>query len=62
MCPKLLFKRAMKIDARSYHWFADVPAKKHDRIYALPKTTVHGEPSVKYRGLFINDEEPSTTL
>ncbi|KAF2747412.1 glycoside hydrolase family 115 protein [Sporormia fimetaria CBS 119925] len=45
-----------------YHWFADVPAKKHDKLYALPKTTVHGEPSVKYRGLFINDEEPATTL
>ncbi|KAF2276133.1 uncharacterized protein EI97DRAFT_398812, partial [Westerdykella ornata] len=45
-----------------YHWFADVPAKKHEKIYALPKTTVHGEPSVKYRGLFINDEEPATTL
>lgn len=46
----------------SYHWFADVPAKKHDKIYALAKETVHGEPSVKYRGLFINDEEPATTM
>ncbi|KAK3356862.1 hypothetical protein B0T25DRAFT_621871 [Lasiosphaeria hispida] len=42
-----------------YHWFADVPAKKHAQIYAQPKTTIHGEPSVKYRGLFINDEEPA---
>ncbi|KAK4161490.1 hypothetical protein QBC43DRAFT_357572 [Cladorrhinum sp. PSN259] len=42
-----------------YHWFADVPPKKHSQIHALPKTTIHGEPSVKYRGLFINDEEPA---
>lgn len=42
-----------------YHWFADVPAKKHQQIHALPKTTIHGEPSVRYRGLFINDEEPA---
>ncbi|KAK3368389.1 hypothetical protein B0H63DRAFT_504280 [Podospora didyma] len=42
-----------------YHWFADVPARKHAQIHALPKITVHGEPSVKYRGLFINDEEPA---
>ncbi|KAK4224458.1 hypothetical protein QBC38DRAFT_514907 [Podospora fimiseda] len=42
-----------------YHWFADVPAKKHAQIHALPKTTIHGEPSVRYRGLFINDEEPA---
>lgn len=42
-----------------YHWFADVPAQKHAHISALNKTTIHGEPSVKYRGLFINDEEPA---
>lgn len=42
-----------------YHWFADVPAKKHAQIHALRKTTIYGEPSVKYRGLFINDEEPA---
>ncbi|KAK4041225.1 hypothetical protein C8A01DRAFT_34746 [Parachaetomium inaequale] len=42
-----------------WHWFADVPAQKHAQIFALNKTTVHGEPTVKYRGLFINDEEPA---
>lgn len=42
-----------------YHWFADVPAQKHSQIFALNKTTVHGEPTVRYRGLFINDEEPA---
>ncbi|KAK3295077.1 uncharacterized protein B0H64DRAFT_434110 [Chaetomium fimeti] len=42
-----------------YHWFADVPAQKHAEIFALNKTTIHGEPTVKYRGLFINDEEPA---
>lgn len=45
----------------SLHFWADVPATKHDEIFALPKTTVHGEPSVKYRGLFINDEAPALT-
>ncbi|PVI01278.1 glycoside hydrolase family 115 protein [Periconia macrospinosa] len=44
-----------------YHWFADVPAKKHSAIYVLPKSTLHGPPTVKYRGLFINDEEPALT-
>ncbi|KAK4186023.1 hypothetical protein QBC35DRAFT_555211 [Podospora australis] len=42
-----------------YHWFADVPAQHHPALFALNKTTHHGEPSVKYRGLFINDEEPA---
>ncbi|CAH0049670.1 unnamed protein product [Clonostachys solani] len=43
------------------HFWADVPAQKHEKIYALPKTTTYGEPSVKYRGLFINDEAPALT-
>jgi hypothetical protein len=42
-----------------FHWFADVPAKKHAQLFATPGATVHGEPSVRYRGLFINDEEPA---
>jgi hypothetical protein len=45
----------------SYHWFADVPVKKHSQLFALAKSTIHGEPSVKYRGLFINDEAPALT-
>jgi hypothetical protein len=42
-----------------WHWFADVPAQKHAEIFASNKTTLHGEPTIKYRGLFINDEEPA---
>ncbi|KAG9252041.1 uncharacterized protein F5Z01DRAFT_738601 [Emericellopsis atlantica] len=42
-----------------YHFWADVPPKKHDHIFALAKTVFQGEPSVQYRGLFINDEEPA---
>jgi hypothetical protein len=42
-----------------WHWWADVPPKKHSDIFALPVTTTNGEPSVKYRGIFINDEAPA---
>ncbi|CAJ2506497.1 Uu.00g006270.m01.CDS01 [Anthostomella pinea] len=44
-----------------FHWWADVPAQEHSEIYALAKSTTHGEPSVKYRGLMINDEAPGLT-
>jgi hypothetical protein len=33
----------------------------HSEIYALPITTIQGEPSVKFRGIFINDEAPALT-
>ncbi|RFU31716.1 hypothetical protein B7463_g4616, partial [Scytalidium lignicola] len=42
-----------------WHWWADVAVKKHDHVYALPTTTYQGEPSVRYRGMFINDEVPA---
>lgn len=46
----------------SWHWWADVPPKHHPEIYALPSiTTASGEPSVRYRGIFINDEAPALT-
>ncbi|KAL2799446.1 hypothetical protein BJX66DRAFT_332933 [Aspergillus keveii] len=43
------------------HWWADVPTTPHAHIYALNKTRTHGSPSVKYRGIFINDEAPALT-
>lgn len=30
-------------------------------MFAPCRTTQHGEPSVKYRGIFLNDEAPSLT-
>lgn len=38
-----------------------MPVQPREHVFALPITTHHGEPSVKYRGLFINDEAPALT-
>lgn len=45
----------------SFHYWLDTPTKKHDEIYALAVTTYSGEPTVRHRGLFINDEAPGLT-
>ena len=43
-----------------YHYWADVPVKRHAHIgFPRSKVMSHGEPTVKYRGLFINDEHPA---
>jgi hypothetical protein len=43
-----------------FHYWADVPIRHHDNIVFSSHTTMsHGPPSVKYRGLFINDEHPA---
>ncbi len=36
-------------------WWADVPPAHHDNLYVAAGS--HGPPSVKYRGIFINDED-----
>ena len=41
-----------------YYW-ADVPAKKHAELHVKAGKFSVGEPSVKYRGIFFNDEAPS---
>jgi hypothetical protein len=43
-----------------YYW-ADVPAKKHAELHVKAGKFSVGEPSVKYRGIFFNDEAPSLT-
>ncbi len=38
---------------------ADAPIARHDSLYISKGTFTDGEPKVKYRGIFINDEWPS---
>ncbi len=42
-----------------WHWWADVPVQKKDEIYLEKVQFVSEPPSVKYRGIFINDEAPA---
>ncbi|KAH8898131.1 hypothetical protein GQ53DRAFT_711240 [Thozetella sp. PMI_491] len=55
------YSLAEEIGVSPWYYWADVPAKHHPDIYALPGTTTQGEPSVRFRGLFINDEAPALT-
>lgn len=56
-----LYDISEQIGVSPWYWWADVPPKKKDAIYALPKTKTQGPPSIKYRGIFINDEQPALT-
>lgn len=44
-----------------WYWWADVPVQKKESIYVKPGAHTMGEPAVKYRGIFINDEAPCLT-
>ena len=45
------------IGQNPWYWWADVPAKHHNQIYLEAPLTISKRPSVKYRGIFINDED-----
>ncbi|KAI2467110.1 glycoside hydrolase family 115 protein [Annulohypoxylon bovei var. microspora] len=47
-----------QIGVSPWYWWADVPIKKSKEIYVVLDGKVQGPPSVKYRGFFINDEQP----
>lgn len=48
-----------KIGVSPWYWWADVPAVRKNSLFIVPGTYKQGEPSVKYRGIFLNDEGPS---
>jgi hypothetical protein len=50
-----------QIGVSPWYFWADVPPKRHESIYALNTQRVRGPPSVKYRGIFLNDEAPALT-
>jgi len=47
-----------KIGVSPWYWWADVPVSHQDQLYVKFGTYSEG-PSVKYRGIFINDEAPA---
>jgi len=54
-----LYDLAEKIGVSPWYWWADVPVQHHSALYIRPGAFYSGEPKVKYRGIFINDESPA---
>ncbi|PBK61122.1 hypothetical protein ARMSODRAFT_674559 [Armillaria solidipes] len=53
-----LYEHSEQIGVSPWYWWADVPIKAA-RSEILVTSCSHGPPSVKYRGIFLNDEQPS---
>jgi endo-1,4-beta-D-glucanase Y len=48
-----------QIGVSSWYWWADVPVKQNEALFVKAGRFVEGPPAVKYRGIFLNDEEPA---
>jgi hypothetical protein len=53
-----IFDISQRIGVSPWYWWADVPVKHHRNIFILRGRHADGPPSVKYRGIFLNDEAP----
>ncbi len=47
------------IGVSPWYWWDDVPPTRRDALYVEPGRYTQGAPAVRYRGVFINDENPS---
>ena len=54
-----MYDLSEKIGVSPWQWWADVPIKKSEKLYVNPGSYSSGTPKVKYRGIFLNDEEPA---
>ncbi|KAI0170213.1 hypothetical protein BJ166DRAFT_608405, partial [Pestalotiopsis sp. NC0098] len=53
-----LYDISEQIGVSPWYWWADVPIQQNKNIWFLPGGKVQGPPTVKYRGFFLNDEQP----
>lgn len=54
-----IYEMSRQIGVSPWFWWADVPVSRQDDLYVNPEPYTIGEPGVKHRGIFINNENPS---
>ena len=54
-----IYDLSAQIGVSPWHWWADVPVRRQANLFVLPGRHTLGEPAVRYRGIFINDEAPA---
>lgn len=56
-----IYELSEQLGVSPWYWWADVPPKKREQAYVLKGRYASGEPAVRYRGIFLNDERPCLT-
>ncbi|PTY07419.1 glycosyl hydrolase [Opitutaceae bacterium EW11] len=56
-----VYSLSEQIGVSPWYWWADSVPTHRDALFVQPGRRVQGEPSVKYRGIFLNDEAPDLT-
>ena len=56
-----IYELSRQLGVSPWHYWADVPSERHDVVYVKEGCYTDGEPKVRYRGIFVNDEGPCTS-
>jgi hypothetical protein len=56
-----IYEVSKQIGVSPWYWWADVPVARKENLFFRPVSYIDGSPSVKYRGIFLNDEAPDLT-
>ena len=56
-----IYELSRQMGVSPWYYWADVPTEKHENVYIKKGEYTDGEPSVRYRGIFLNDEAPCLT-
>ncbi len=54
-----IYEISEQIGVSPWYWWADIPPQHHENLFIKAGTYIQGQPVVKYRGIFINDEAPA---
>jgi hypothetical protein len=54
-----IYDLSEEIGVSPWYFWADVPVVHRDALFVRPGRYVEGEPAVRYRGIFLNDEAPA---
>lgn len=56
-----IYELSRQLGVSPWYYWADVPTEHHSAVYLKKGVYTDGEPAVRYRGLFLNDEAPCLT-
>lgn len=56
-----IYELSEQLGVSPWYWWADVPPRHRDQAFVSAGRHCSGEPAVRYRGIFLNDEAPCLT-
>jgi len=56
-----IYELSAQMGVSPWYYWMDAPIKHRDNVYVQSGTYTDGEPAVRYRGIFLNDEAPCLT-